>query len=981
MGTLSTPVTSLLDLDRPLEFLATLASHVAGSATLVNFVALTVVVVIAFRLVVSGIDIVARRAIEICEVAVGFQPLRRRLVHDLGRWNFCQSVRLNIENINALESWSDQSFTDLEANVEANGPYFTSWLTRALGKTAKGSRRVNRLFDAIMSSSVKRFLLLGEPGSGKSVAVRHLTLQLAARASFASRDFLIPLYINLRRMPLAPPGGPTAQGIHEYVFSELRRVIDDARYVRDKWDEYVQTGRWFFIFDSFDEIPDVLHAGSASHIIRQYGAAIQQFIDAKPACKAIVASREFKGPQHLPWEKFRILPLSVDRQEELIYRSSALSDSDAKRVRDYVASTNSDVYRNPMFLTLLCHAMKDGEHKPVSDYDLMKRHIDDLIEKGMEDVRYQWNIAEDELKMASVGIARALALHNELALEPTFAELARFLRSQECPEERLEDYLLALAYVKVLRSDIDPRGKDDRRFAFSHRRYQEALVVQDLVHGELRAISPAMLLTEAAWREYAVALLQSQPAHVTQELVSVAAQIVPEMSSEVRIVSVKTALGVNAHYELEGAPLLRLLELLQEGLRFRRDHVSSGLENAVSTSLARFWADGDLINRHTVLSVSGLMPREELESRIREVAQEPSSLMVGEAFAKTGFLSDMSKDVGRWLRATLASSVFAAIRREDLRRLEVAVAWAPRSAHADVVWKRCLRLHRIGEVIALLARPVRGVCASISSIYDTIGASAEASPAGGSQFEFNRGALLQFSMFIGWMLAPIAALVVVVKCLDEHKVEWEWIVPALIYGGFLCLSTLRYFFRTAPVRLFSPALLGVVVEWHQRNKFYYARKSVELFGFLSMSALILFVAFEVLDHFILKSGLVMIAVYFLMVFGALVALAVARLKRIHSRRRGRALLAELSSAGAPSLSIVPMARNVTEAVGWIADFGNHLLPGTTEKRAYAAWLIAAQGSDDWRAEVREVNRRRMAWDAAQDAIALLTKDRQELVRQ
>ena len=69
-------------------------------------------------------------------------------------------------------------------------------------------RREKSLSRGLARTTDSLIILEGDPGSGKSVALRHLAEQLACGARDAkSATSLIPLYVNLKGVsPAQPPG-------------------------------------------------------------------------------------------------------------------------------------------------------------------------------------------------------------------------------------------------------------------------------------------------------------------------------------------------------------------------------------------------------------------------------------------------------------------------------------------------------------------------------------------------------------------------------------------------------------------------------------------------------------------------------------------------------------------------------------------------------------------------------------------------------
>src|SRR5664280_2502554 len=108
---------------------------------------------------------------------------------------FCAYMSNQVRKISSLEQWHDARYTELEATIEAEGG---GKGLRSLLHTG-GTRRERSLSRALRRSREDLIVLEGQPGTGKSVALRHVALVLLRRASHSLRpQVLVPLYVNLK---------------------------------------------------------------------------------------------------------------------------------------------------------------------------------------------------------------------------------------------------------------------------------------------------------------------------------------------------------------------------------------------------------------------------------------------------------------------------------------------------------------------------------------------------------------------------------------------------------------------------------------------------------------------------------------------------------------------------------------------------------------------------------------------------------------
>jgi hypothetical protein len=633
------------------------------------------------------------------------------------RSQFCGVLEADLTNIAKAESWNDQYFTDLEAEVEMEGGYYISALHRLFGRVSTGLRKEKSLIRAISSSSERAIQLTGEPGSGKSVALRHLASQLAAKAKTNKGEkALVPLYINLREMAIPKGDQVTADIIRDFILENIRRGDSDtSAYVRENWADYRERGIWFFLFDSFDEIPEILHAEKGNPATKEYAEAIRKFLEGMGECRGILASREFKGPESLPWKKFRILRLTSNKQQELV-ENAFLSQSQERAVLRHLASNESSLANTPLFLTLLCRYVKEFSKAPQNDYELLSLQIDRLAQRDPEFLRKTYGITSSQLLSGAQRIARLFAEESTIGLAPTVDQVEAVLAHSEIPGGDIQRFVAAMVDAKIARSDVANAAPGDRRFAFAHRRYQEALFVRHLV-AQPGYLSGYELLTDPRWREYAVTLLETQPKDALSEMFAAAIDLLDQATaSQSRQPALVPLQGVCGYFNWK-SEATAMLSLLQEGLVRRVGVVPAQLALKAERFLAIRWSTGDSFDRMQVMKVASLLPQETLAQYLEETFATGSEKSQNEAFNQTvSLIGPVPLGVRRAVLGRLANEILGAKDSSALLRVEALVARLPATLGAAYVQRRCLLLWRLTRLISSTA-PIAGPFGIFASIH------------------------------------------------------------------------------------------------------------------------------------------------------------------------------------------------------------------------------------------------------------------------
>ncbi|NER03443.1 MAG: NACHT domain-containing protein [Okeania sp. SIO3C4] len=586
----------------------------------------------------------------------------------LKRQRFADHIEREIRQLNTREEWKDYRFTELEAEVEAEGRRVGFSILPFFQSTKRGLRREKSLSKSLKSSRERLILVEGEPGSGKSVALRHVAEKLSRLAmKDKSIKSVIPLYINLKKLERRSNVKINRELIESFVKQELNRVNDRdvEQFLDEEFQRGVREGTWLFLFDSFDELPEVLSSVEADAAIRNYAEAIDDFLNGFNKCRGIIASRQFRGPKHLGWPRFRILPLESRRWE--LIRKAELKPRIEKEISGQLRIAPQeiqDMTKNPMFLGILCEDMRDGSPFPENTHSVFENYLEKRLTRDTDRLQKRFKLKPAEVRTAAEKVAFCMSIDPSLGLSPTRKGIRGAMsRLGFSFTGNLDKYLNALEYLKLARSEEIVAG-DSQFFTFAHRRFQEYFATC-VVLNDLNQVNPRQLLTDGRWRETAVVIFQTQPPEVFAPILAEARYLLDEIIGNIPGLIDDPVGYVNQEATNENLSvpkpfswptgLLPLLGLLQDGFISRIKELPDYIQMQAGRFLLTASIEGTLADRKWSLEVAGITPQPVLLWLLRDGFASDSQWLKEVAYRQTARLREIPDDIAAYIRKALVT--------------------------------------------------------------------------------------------------------------------------------------------------------------------------------------------------------------------------------------------------------------------------------------------------------------------------------------
>ncbi len=409
---------------------------------------------------------------------------------------FAQILITRLNTIDEETRWDDYFFAPLEAEVEVIS-----------GR--RSSKKIVDLMSALRNDRTSRILLiLGDPGAGKSIALRKLAKELLKEVDATGR---LPVYVNLKEWATARQWSadlpPTVEEFRQFILRTLRSYSAFAdQFLTEYFDRMLDHGRFFFLLDSFDEMPAVLDVSEDSWLIRHLSHLIGEFFASQDDGRGIVASRLYRKPKfnRVDSATLEIRPFSDMRIHEALMRSQKLREETIENLFRK-RSELIPVARNPFSAALIrIYAENHGGGLPSTQLEMYDSYIRGRLTASAEQVK-RYELTDDEIIRGATDIALCMFREPQVGLEAPVAQLASLLQ-----DTSVDPIVTVLRYSGLARLGTGPDGK----FSFVHRRLNEFFVALGFLNNP-GSIALRAIPTDSRYRD-ALALYceVGDPAHV-----------------------------------------------------------------------------------------------------------------------------------------------------------------------------------------------------------------------------------------------------------------------------------------------------------------------------------------------------------------------------------------------------------------------------------------------------------------------------------
>lgn len=585
------------------QYLKTTYPNIFGDFTSQHVSIVSMFIFVFLIILLVTINLINRRN------SFGRRNLRNQAEIDYGGLkNLIKYLKDDVNILNQEANWSSDHFTplDVEIEVEIKSSY-----------TSK-TKRIGNLFKEFNKSNKELILLLGDPGSGKSVALRYMVEKLYDNAH---KNNILPLYVNLRGLVLSENVDLISiEDFKEFVLETIFSAIGNYEPYKTLISDLLRSKKIVFFFDSFDEVPVLLDANEESAILKKLSDVIVKFARLY-GLQTIIASRYYRKPRSSSIDVkatiFEIRPFSEKKIIETIRNHGINNKSIIKKLfleRDDLVS----VVRTPLMAMLFIRYLKANKLRlPENSGELFDDFIGNLVEDtfaGSKEAVYEFceRIALEIYSNEEEGY--------EISLSNVF-DLENFHRRN------------VLQFLTDCRLG---RLSKSKKFSFVHRRFAEYFTVRLMQQKKIPVILDD-IFSDGKTRDALVFYTSIIESKKSKAIAEVCYSKLIENNS----------LSQNGIINKQGVHTLRFLSEAFRGRKETIAHLQDGISNFIDNNISK---ESDLISLKIALEAIGLLNEEQIQDTIVKASSFDIAWINDTALSACRYISSVSPNVSESFR-------------------------------------------------------------------------------------------------------------------------------------------------------------------------------------------------------------------------------------------------------------------------------------------------------------------------------------------
>ncbi|MGF1590212.1 MAG: NACHT domain-containing protein [Pleurocapsa sp.] len=353
-----------------------------------------------------------------------------------------------------------------------------------------------------------KLIVLGKPGSGKTMFLKSLALQ-CSRGEFEPER--IPIFVPLRDFVAYD----SSLSLVNYITKQLVKNCQSPEINQVR--QLLNQGKFFIIIDGLDEVK--------MSVRQDIGKHLRRFTEWFPGNRYLISCRH--GVQYCNFEQFTEVEIADFKEAQIAdFATKWFSTKERRKSIDFLEKLDQnsliqEFSSNPLLLTLLCILFAESADFPSRRSEIYEEALDIMLR--------QWD-AERSIERDtdnSLSLQQEKELLCAMALR-TFEHKQHFFKEAEL-KFCIANYAIALddAYIpkinaqKVLKSLEAKYGliveQAKKVYSFSHLAFQEYLTARKFVFEYDLSVSSAMLnhlvkyMTDERWREIFVLVAEMSP--------------------------------------------------------------------------------------------------------------------------------------------------------------------------------------------------------------------------------------------------------------------------------------------------------------------------------------------------------------------------------------------------------------------------------------------------------------------------------------